>query len=567
MPKDYTVKLLFIVPLNEAFHEIVDIAGKSWKFSFNTRKNIKRVNCCYPGGVLSIGAYLKKHLPDIDIKILDFNVVINRLAQSSTQKFEDLRREDFYTEALSAVDDFNPDVIGLSLLFCDGYQDVKPLAEFLKSHYPDAMLAAGGHLASGFYDQIYGTETPIDAIAFAEGEIPLLELCQALKAGRSMQYLATSTSWITAEKTISNEFRPQRNLVINLDDIPPYDLEMLIFPEAYYNSSENILAVAPEHDPKEMFIFSTRGCPYRCVFCASQNVHGHKIRAHSIERVKKDILHYHQKYGITRFVFCDDHFLGNKAGAIELLKFVHNSNLQVDVMGAASFSMDAEIAATLREVGIRQLNISMESGNEDTLIRIIRKPSSLKKVEAAIDYLHSEGISVISCIVIGFPGETKESIEKGIEYLLGTKVDWFFCLIAAPLPGSDLYQICKENNYLTQDYLTMDMKTTGKGVICTPDFSSEYIEKKVYEMNLLLNFVNNYGMRFGNYEKALWQFERILTIAIDTHAFAYYFAAQCCARLDLREKFNLYKGKYHEMIERYPFWKEWADYFHLEPLS
>lgn len=562
------MNLLFIVPLNESFHEIIDIAGKSWKFSFNARKNIKRVNCCYPGGILSVAAYLKKQLPDIEVKILDFNVVINRLAQMRPQGFERYCREDFYEDALSFVSGFHPDLIGLSLLFCDGYQDVKPLTGFLKARYPDTPIIAGGHMASGFYEQIYSDATPLDAIAFAEGEIPVLEACVALNEGHLASYLSASPCWITPDKAAaSSAFTPQRNLVVNLDDIPPYELDTLVFPDAYYNSSENILAVAPEQAPKEMYVFSTRGCPYHCVFCASQNVHGHEIRAHSIDRVKSDIMHYHQKYGITRFVFCDDHFLGNKAAAIELLKFVHQRNLQVDVMGAASFSMDADIAKTMREVGIHQLNISMESGNEDTLIKIIRKPSSLKKVEAAIEYLHAEDISIISCVVIGFPGETKESIEKGIQYLLNTNVDWFFCLIAAPLPGSDLYRICKENGYLSRDYLTMDMKTTGKGVICTPDFSPEYIEQKTYEMNLRLNFVNNYGMRSGNYHNALHLFERVLTIAIDTHAFAYYYAARCCAHLALQDKYELYKAKYNDMIDRYPFWKEWSDHFQLEPLT
>jgi len=139
------MKLLFIVPLNESFHEIVDIAGK----------NIKRVNCCYPGGALSIAAYLKRHLPDPDIRILDFNVVINRLAQTRAQEFEGYNREDFYADALS----------------------------------------------------------------FAEGEIPVLEACRALKMGGFTAYLCASPVWITPDKA-AGDFQPQRRMVVNLDDNP-----------------------------------------------------------------------------------------------------------------------------------------------------------------------------------------------------------------------------------------------------------------------------------------------------------------------------------------------------------
>jgi len=118
-----------------------------------------------------------------------------------------------------------------------------------------------------------------------------------------------------------------------------------------------------------------------------------------------------------------------------------------------------------------------------------------------------------------------------------------------------------------EPYFSMSMRTSGKAVIRTPDFSPEYIERKVYEMNLTLNFVNNYGMRTGDYQNALRLFERVLSTAINTHAFAYYFAAKCCEKLAQPDKYHWYKSKYEEMVQIYPFWREWADFFHLQPLA
>jgi hypothetical protein len=59
----------------------------------------------------------------------------------------------------------------------------------------------------------------------------------------------------------------------------------------------------------------------------------------------------------------------------------------------------------------------------------------------------------------------------------------------------------------------------------------------------------------------------VLSKAIDTHAFAYYFAAKCCKKLNLQDKYIFNKTKYNEMINLYPFWKEWSDFFKLEPLQ
>lgn len=561
------MKLLLFVPLNESFDELVSARKKDWKVPLNAQGTLKRISCCYPGGLLSIGSYLKKHLPDVDVTILDCNVVMNRLAETRTQGFEGYTRKDFYADAFSFLPDFQPDLIGVSFLFCDNYQEIRPLTEGLKARYPGRMIIAGGHLVTAIYEQVFSEGMAVDAIAYGEGEVPVLELCRAMTEGRAPEYLAASASWITPEKAARTGFKPEGVMITDLDEIPRYELDMLVHPDAYYHSSENLFTVAPPEVCQEMYIFTTRGCPYHCLFCASQNVHGHKVRTHSVERIQSDILHFHKNFGITRFNFSDDHFFWNKERAIGLLNFVHESGLQVDVMGAAFFKVDAEVAATLRKVGISQLNITMESGNEDTLARIIRKPAKLKHAEAAIEFLHREGITVISNVLIGFPGETKEAIDKGLNYLKGTNVDWFLCLIASPLPGSDLYQICRDQGYLTEDYFSMSMRTTGKAVIRTPEFSPEYIEKKVYEMNLTLNFVNNYGMRTGDYQNALRLFERVLSTAINTHAFAYYFAAKCCEKLALPDKYTQYKAKYREMIERYPFWKEWADYFKLQPLA
>jgi anaerobic magnesium-protoporphyrin IX monomethyl ester cyclase len=219
----------------------------------------------------------------------------------------------------------------------------------------------------------------------------------------------------------------------------------------------------------------------------------------------------------------------------------------------------------MRRAGVKSALLSIESGNEDTFKHIVRKPASLKVAHDAVEILHKEGIIASTNVMIGLPGETVESIEKGLEYLLTTNFNWFSCYVAAPLPGSDFYKICLENNYFVEsgDILRMDFK---KCVVRTPGFEPAYIEKTAYVMNLRLNFINNYDMRTGNYAQALMLFEKVIEVVMDTHAFAYYFAAKCCKELGLVEKCALYKAKYAEMIEKYPFWQDWAKQFSLAPL-
>lgn len=560
------MKILLLFPLNEPFDTIINAGKMPWKTKLNARKTIKKIDCVYPTGLLSIGAYVKRFRPDAEIRILDCNVVMNQLAEEMGAKVTKISRERFFEACADSMPDFVPDLIGISALFCSNYQDLEPFARFWKQKFPQAFLIGGGHLLAAIYRELFDTNTVFDAISFGEGEIPVRDLCHALTAGSAADYLRENSAWITAEKLKLNpDFQPQRELLKNLDEIPPFDFDMLVFPEVYFNSSRYFFVIETSADCREMFIFSTRGCPHHCVFCASQNVHGHKVRYYSTERIKNDILLYHNKFGINRFVFYDDHFLVRKQRAIEILDFVASLGLRAEIPTPAFFAIDDEVAAAMYRAGIREVNITIESGNPDTLRNIMHKPANLDRAEKAVAALHRHGILPISNILIGLPGETPESIEIGIRYLMTTEINWFQCFVTAPLPGSELYEICKQNGYLAcDDLFAMDFK---KCVIRTPEFSPEFIEHKVYEMNLRLNFLNNYDYRTGNYRGALRLFERILLTVLDTHAFACYFAAKCCRNLGETEKYRQYRDRYQQLIAQYPFWKEWAEELSLPPLE
>jgi len=379
--------------------------------------------------------------------------------------------------------------------------------------------------------------------------------------------LESHPSWITRNK-LQREllFEPENKLLMDLDEIPVYDLDVLVFPDVYFMSSDYLFTFNPPADSKEIILFTTRGCPYHCVFCASHGVHGYRVRYYSLERMQNDIDYYHQRYGITRFVFFDDNFFIDKSRAVAILDHVAMKGLTADNVTPAFFFIDRDVVAAMKRVGVTNVCLTIESGNEHTLKKIMRKPSNLAQARRAIDILHELGIIVVSNILIGVPGETKESIEFGLENLKKMNANWFMCFAAAPLPGSELYQICEDNDYFVTDddpITTMDFK---RCVIRTPDFDPEYIERKCYEMNLVLNFTNNYDFRTGNYQGALSLFERVLH-AWKEHAFAHYFAARCCWKLGLTEKYATYKAAYEDSIAKYPFWADYAKQHQLSPLD
>ena len=559
------MNILFLMPLNEPFDVVVNADQSPERSKLNSVTRIKKVDCVYPTGILSIASFLKKHMHDAHISIFDCNVEINRIA--ALRGGHGFTREEYFDWCLNIAAEKcpEPDVIGLSLLFCSNFKDLGAFSAAVRKRWNNALITAGGHLPSAIFKRIYRESSVIDAICFGEGELPMLELCHAIAGDRCDSYLAENNSWITQKKIdLHPDFKPEANLITELDEIPPLDFSLLHAPEAYRVSSRYFFVIESSENLPEMLIFSTRGCPYHCVFCASQNVHGHKVRSYTTERLKSDILYYKQHFGIKRFIFYDDHFLSNKKRAVEILEFIASQNLRAEIPTPAFFAIDDEIAEAMHKAGIKEVNITIESGNADTLKNIINKPGNLDHAKRAVDSLHKYGITAISNLLIGMPGETQESIQKGIDYLAQTDVNWFQCFVTAPLPGSRMWDICEKNGYFTEpDPYMMDFK---KCVIRTPEFTPEFIEHKVYEINLFLNFINNYDMRIGNYAAALKLFERILDTVIGTHAFAMYFAAKCCKALGFEEKYQIHKNNYYKMLKQYTFWQQWQRHFALEDL-
>ena len=530
---------------------------------------INKVQAIHPNGLLSLAAYICHHTPSLNVKILDFNIVIDAYVKALESGSDGHSRELFWDFCVSELDDFNPDLIGITALFSGNLYDLNPLADFLRYKYPESIITCGGHLPSACYDEIFRRGSSIDALCFGEGEIPFMELSQVMsKSDKKVtrEFFETDDSWITKRKLQNNSFIPKGKFIYDLDEIPPYNFDIIINKKGYASYSSDLFSIVDKKNANQFSIFTTRGCPGRCVFCASQHVHGNLIRKYSVNRIKQDILLYREKWNIDYFIFYDDHFLADNKRAAEILEFVIDNKIKSAVTNIAFFSVDQKLAALLKKAGNDNVLICIESGNEDTLRNIIRKPANLDKAKKAVECLRGEGIIVYSNIVIGLPGETKESIDKGIQGLLDLCCDWYLCYVAAPLPGSELYNICKENDYLVNDVdvFKMDYK---RCLIETPDFDPDYIEKKVYEINLFVNFINNYNLRTENYETALKLFERVIDLVMDTHAFAYYFAAICADKLKMHIKYKNYKEKYEELVDNIDFWREWSEYFRLEKLE
>ena len=400
----------------------------------------------------------------------------------------------------------------------------------------------------------------MDAICYSEGEIPFLEL---VNADNFHDVMKNHISFITRQ-SIKQCRKPKPSFINNLDEIPFLDFGLVNL-DSYKQAINNNTYIYSSQPEKSVYlpIHTTRGCPFRCVFCAAASVHGKKVRQMSAEYVLENVKNMVDKYGLTHLTIEDDQFLLKQKrakkilrGMLKLADKVHLSTLLV----TPSY-IDDEIVDLFKKLGVNEIPLTIEHGSQYVLKEIIDKPFSVEDIRTAVKIIKNHGLSVMGALVIGLPGERDKDREDTIALIKELGIDWTIISIATPFKGSRLYEICTENDYLiTKDIRDADLK---HAIIQTKELNPEYITKQAYMMNLELNFVNNYSMRVGDFEKAILLLGNIVK-RYPQQAFAHYYLSEAHKAYDHKtELIDMHMNKYLEIIASNDEWMEFAKNFGL----
>lgn len=201
-----------------------------------------------------------------------------------------------------------------------------------------------------------------------------------------------------------------------------------------------------------MTISSSRGCPWGCEFCLwPQVMHGRKVRNRSIDSVIAEMKRCIDLFPSLRngeFFFEDDTLTVDRdrtmalgraiASALPGTKWSANSRADID---------DPGYLRSLRATGLRMLLTGFESGDQGVLASM-GKNLTLEKSASFARAAAEAGISVHGCFVLGYPGETLETIERTIRFALSLPIDTAQFSAAVPFPGTKMYARCAEEGLL-----------------------------------------------------------------------------------------------------------------------
>jgi len=442
-----------------------------------------------PYGLLSLISYA--HLAREEVKIVDCNRIISEGVDNENEMIDRVKTQ---------ILEFCPDFVGVSALFNTCFPYLKIVRE-VRSCLPEAFILVGGGLATNLYKELLEEFLEIDAVCYGEGEIPLKKL---LDSNDISDVSRLSLAWVTRASLLRDQM-PQYEFVENLDEIPLVDFSHIDLRK--YNQ-RSYLDKSTSESKIEVSIHTSRGCPFRCVFCANSKLHGKIIRRMSVERVIETIRHYRDSYRMTILLVEDDHFLHDKQRALEILRFIRDEHINVEFPnGVTVYRIDDDIARALAEARVRLVTLAIESGSEFVLRELIDKPLDVQKIKRAIANLKKYEIRIHAFIVIGIPGELDKHRKESLDLLVSLELDWVYVFIATPIVGSRLYEICRENEYIEKGF---ENHVVSKCNIRAPGVDPQKIEQYAYYMMIVLNFIENSNVKRRRYEVAEGYFRTVV---------------------------------------------------------
>ena len=498
----------------------------------------------FPYGLLSIATYLRKKISDkVNVQLFDCNI-------DSDKDFVELLKQ--------KLSELKPDVVGISMMFDNSYKHLSDISAIIKNSNNKTIVVLGGLASISSAEFILNEQKNVDAICYYEGEKPLLKL---IESEQPISHLECSSSWITRKSIIENRIY-QKDSVLNLDEVVAIDysfvdIELYAMREGF-SPFVNII-----NNKKQFFLVTSRGCPFRCTFCMHSSDSDKSMRYASVEAIIKHVEFLVSALGMNVLTIYDDQILLNRERAKQLFKEFSRFNIRIECPNGLSVAfMDDELIGFMRSAGMDTVSLAIESGSPYVLNNLMHKPLRIEMVKPIVESLRKHDFWIQGYFVSGLPGEDDTHREETVKFIKEVGLDWSGFSLAVPIKGSELYKNCIENGFIEEEKSIKDLYF-NKYIIKTPKYSPEYVTKKTYQMNLDVNFVNNYRMKKGDYKTASDAFKDVIA-RYENHAFAYYYLSKALTALKDQNGTNEAFGKYCQIIDESTEWKEYAEHFNLK---
>lgn len=317
------------------------------------------------------------------------------------------------------------------------------VAEALKRSYPEMMIGmVGAHVAVLPDEALQEGRGVLDFVARKEFDFTIRDIA----GGRPFAEVDGISFLDSAGRVVHN---PERAIIHDMDALPSvvdvYKRDLTV---------ENYAIGYLQHP--YVSLYTGRGCPAQCTFCLwPQTIGGHRYRTRSPESVYEEIRHARRLFPqVKEFFFDDDTFTADRPRAEAIARLL--GPLGVTWSCNSRANVPYETLKVMKNHGLRLLLVGFESGNAQ-ILRNIKKGVMLERARRFMQDCKKLGILVHGTFILGLPGETSETIRETMEFAREVDPYSIQVSLAAPYPGTELYDQAVRNNWLVPDDLvTLD---------------------------------------------------------------------------------------------------------------
>lgn len=309
--------------------------------------------------------------------------------------------------------------------------DAVKILELAKRIKPDTISILGGVHPTFMYEEVLTRSAAVDYIVIGEGEATLRHLLEVLEADGNPEMVAG----IAFRREGAVVKTDKRNFIETLDDLPAaWDL---LDWEDYYS------LVIP--DSRLGAISTSRGCDHDCLFCSQQKFWEKSWRARDPQRIADELEYLYSTYHVNVFMITDEYPTRDRKRWEAILDAVIAKDIPVYLLmetRATDIIRDKEIIWKYRKAGIIYISFGIETADQSTL-DAMKKEQVLEEIKQVFDILREQEIVSEASFMVGFPGETSDSIKKTMQLAQQYNPDIANFFTFTPWPYADGYNDLK----------------------------------------------------------------------------------------------------------------------------
>jgi radical SAM superfamily enzyme YgiQ (UPF0313 family) len=407
----------------------------------------------------------------------DVNVIDCQVFRPTQEQLEDELRQR------------QPNVVGVTASTLT-YKPATEIVKTAKETLPECLTIMGGPHVTVLDKETLIQNPEVDVIVRKEGEQTLLELLKVFSESGTRNF--NEILGITFRENGQVIRNPDRPFIQNLDELP--------YPAFKFFPLKKYLFFGKTYLP----IITSRGCPFQCTFCMASQMCGRRFRVRSPGNVVDELELLRDEYGADAVTFYDDTFTFDMNRVYKICEEMKKRRIHLPWDCRTRVDMiSKELLDTMRSANCQLIHFGVESGSQ-RILNAMKKGTTVEQNERAIKWAKEADILVAISVIIGYPGETKETLKQTMDFIQKTEPDYVYVCLPTPYPGTELYDHLKVLGWkLSTEWEHYDEQTL---VFENPNFPAEKIieaRRKFYNHYLSPSYILHKSLRRDFYSRIM----------------------------------------------------------------